>query len=517
MRGEGWSAGVVEAYRDSGRPAVIHGGQAVTGRGLIAAASAAAGWLESLRLPPGTPVPALVTTNADTLALLLAGAAAGHPIAPLGPRLTASELSGAVRGLGGEILLHEPAFAGLAAELQQVTGVRPVQVTRLPEGDAAARLDARGPDAGRLDADWLAAPEPDSVAVYLHTGGTTGAPKRVPLTQRVLARRAEVLAGLTGMDGGSVYATGSPIHHIGGLGNTLSALTAGAAVVAAASFSADWWRGLKAHGVTHALLVPSMIEMLLAAGALDAVPLRTLIYGASPIRTETLRKVLTLLPGVRMVNLFGQTEGSPIASLTPADHTLALSGRPELLESVGRPVPGLDLRIDAPDESGAGEVLARAGHLSLHGPDGWLHTGDIGRRDADGYVYLVGRAKDRIIRGGENVYPDEVEEVLASHLEVAAAGVVGVPDQRLGQTIAAFLVSADPDRPPDPGDLRRHARARLAGFKVPVFWYLAGALPHSAAGKLLRRELAAWHDDPAAVGSVAELEPRSRPAADGRP
>jgi acyl-CoA synthetase (AMP-forming)/AMP-acid ligase II len=100
---------------------------------------------------------------------------------------------------------------------------------------------------------------------------------------------------------------------------------------------------------------------------------------------------------------------------------------------------------------------------------------------------------------------------------VAAAGVVGVPDQRLGQTIAAFLVSADPDRPPDPGDLRRHARARLAGFKVPVFWYLAGALPHSAAGKLLRRELAAWHDDPAAVGSVAELEPRSRPAADGRP
>jgi acyl-CoA synthetase (AMP-forming)/AMP-acid ligase II len=260
-----------------------------------------------------------------------------------------------------------------------------------------------------------------------------------------------------------------------------------------------------------------MIEMLLAAGALDAVPLRTLIYGASPIRTETLRKVLTLLPGVRMVNLFGQTEGSPIASLTPADHTLALSGRPELLESVGRPVPGLDLRIDAPDESGAGEVLARAGHLSLHGPDGWLHTGDIGRRDADGYVYLVGRAKDRIIRGGENVYPDEVEEVLASHPEVAAAGVVGVPDQRLGQTIAAFLVSADPDRPPDPGDLRRHARARLAGFKVPVFWYLAGALPHSAAGKLLRRELAAWHDDPAAVGSVAELEPRSRPAADGRP
>jgi acyl-CoA synthetase (AMP-forming)/AMP-acid ligase II len=156
----------------------------------------------------------------------------------------------------------------------------------------------------------------------------------------VLLRRSAVLAGLTGMDGpAAVYATGSPIHHIGGLGNTLAALSAGAAVVATAAFSVDWWRGLKPHGVTYALLVPSMIEMLLAARALDAVPLRTLIYGASPIRPQALRRVLDLLPGVRMVNLFGQTEGSPITCLTPSDHALAMAGRPELLESVGAPCP----------------------------------------------------------------------------------------------------------------------------------------------------------------------------------
>jgi acyl-CoA synthetase (AMP-forming)/AMP-acid ligase II len=245
--------------------------------------------------------------------------------------------------------------------------------------------------------------------------------------------------------------------------------------------------------------------MLLAAGALDAVPVRTLIYGASPIRPQTLRRVLDLLPGIRMVNLFGQTEGSPITCLTPADHTRATAARPGLLQSVGRPVPGLELRIDAPDDNGAGEVLARAGHLSLPGPDGWLRTGDIGRQDADGYVYLVGRTHDRVVRGGENVYPAEVERVLESHPAVSAAGVAGVPDERLGQTIAAFVVPSDAGNPPDAAALRRHTRGRLAGFKVPAYWYAAGSLPHSAAGKLLRRELAAWHHDPrAAVYPPAE-------------
>ena len=336
---EGWSAGVVAAYRGSDRPAVISAGQMVTGSGLLAAAAGAADWFESFGLPAGLPLPALMTASADTLAMLLGGAAAGHPLALLGPRLTATELSGSVSGIGGRVLLHEPAFAGLAAELARMTGVRPVPVAPLSVPD-----QPEDSDVGRL-----AAPDVDSVAVYLYTGGTTGAPKPVPLTQRVLARRSAVLAGLTGMDGPDpVYATGSPIHHIGGLGNTLAALSAGAAVVATASFSAEWWRGLKAHGVTHALLVPSMIEMLLADDALDQVELRTLIYGASPIRPETLALVLDKMPGVAMVNLFGQTEGSPITCLTPADHALASAGRPELLQSVGRPVPGLELRINAP-------------------------------------------------------------------------------------------------------------------------------------------------------------------------
>jgi acyl-CoA synthetase (AMP-forming)/AMP-acid ligase II len=470
----------VAAYRDSARPAVIDGERVVTGTALLAAAAGAIPWIESLGLPPGAPLPALVTTNADTFALLLAGAATGHPLAPLGPKLTVAELGVPVRELGGHVVLHEPAFAETASQL---TGARPVPIPPLPEGG---------------DLDRLASPDPESVAAYLHTGGTTGAPKRVPMTQHVLLRRSQVLSGLVGLNGpDAVYATGSPVHHIGGMGNVLVALSAGATVVAARSFSVEWWRGLKVFGVTHSLLVPSMIEMLLAADALDAVPLRTLIYGASPIHPETLRRVLSLLPGVRVVNLFGQTEGSPITCLTAEDHLRAADGRAELLHSVGRPVPGLELRVDDPDETGAGELVARADHLCAPGADGWLRTGDLGRQDDEGYVYLVGRTHDRIVRGGENIYPIEVEQVLQAHPGVGAAGVVGVPDRRLGQTVAAFLVPADADRPPTADDLHAFVREQLAGFKVPAFWYSVPALPHTAAGKLLRRELAVWHADPA--------------------
>ena len=478
-----WSAAVVAAHRGSARPAVIDGARTVTGAQLLGAAAAAVRWIEALGLPPGAPLPALVTTNAETFALLLAGAATGHPLAPLGPKLAVPELAVPVRDLGGHVLLHEPAFADTAGETGHVTGARPVPVPVF---------------AGDGEPGGLAVPAPESVGVYLHTGGTTGAPKRVPLTQRVLARRRAVLSGMVRFEApDAVFATGSPVHHIGGLGNALVALSAGATVVATPSFGVGWWRGLRTLGVTHALLVPSMIEMLLDAGALEAVPLRTLVYGASPIDPRTLRRVLEVLPGVRVLNLFGQTEGSPITCLAPEDHLRALNGRPDLLRSVGRPVPGLDLRVEDPDETGAGELLVRAGHLSLPGPDGWLHTGDLGRVDDEGYVYLTGRRNDRIVRGGENVQPLEIEHVLQAHPSVASAGVVGVPDRRLGQTVAAFLVPSG--ELPSAAELHAFTRARLAGFKVPAFWYEVPALPHTSAGKLLRRQLAVWHDDPAHV------------------
>jgi acyl-CoA synthetase (AMP-forming)/AMP-acid ligase II len=217
--------------------------------------------------------------------------------------------------------------------------------------------------------------------------------------------------------------------------------------------------------------------------------LQTLVYGGAPMRPATLREVNAALPDVRLLNVFGQTEGSPLSVLTPADHRAALQDRPELLLSVGRAVPGLELALHAAGQDGVGEVLARADHLFHRDAEGWLHTGDLGRLDGEGYLYLSGRRHDMIVRGGENVHPVEVELAVAEHPGVADVAVVGVADARLGETVVAFVVPADHAAPPDAEQLHSFTRHRLSGFKVPARWHLVAELPRNANGKLLRRRL----------------------------
>ncbi|NDJ88018.1 MULTISPECIES: class I adenylate-forming enzyme family protein [Mycolicibacter] len=486
-----WLERVIATHAASDRLAAIDESGAVTGRELVGKIASAAEFLTALNTADGQSVPALLTTNADALALLLAGAATDKPLAPLGPRLTATELDAVVRATGSPVLVTEAAFTGIADDVAATAGVRTVTLPALPVSSAPVPSQCRG------------------AAFYLYTSGTTGLPKPVPFTDDVLAARTEVLGGLVGFTPDDRYATGSPLHHIGGLGNTLVALASGAAILATNRFSTDWWCGLRQLGATHCLLVPSMIEMLLTENLLHTVPLKTLIYGAAPITPDTLHRVLQLLPNLALVNLFGQTEGSPITCLGPDDHRRAAAGASAVLSTVGRPVPGLQLRIDQPDAAGVGEVVAAAPHLSVHGPDGWLHTGDLGAVDSDGYLRLRGRRHDMVVRGGENIYPLEVENVLAAHPDVAAVGVVGVPDSRLGETLAAFIVPADPARPPAFEELRTFTRARLAGFKVPAYWYVVDALPLNGAGKVLRTALRSRHLIPSAEEAAG---PESRTA-----
>ncbi|WP_202284237.1 class I adenylate-forming enzyme family protein [Mycobacterium paraintracellulare] len=470
-----WLDRICAVHERNERPVVIGTAGSVTGRELIGKSVTAADLLVDLDVQPGQPIPGLLTTNADALALLFGGAAANRPLAPLGPRQTAAELAETVLRSGSPVLLAEAAFAETARQVADAVGIRAVTISSLPVSRRPLH------------------PEPAPTAIYLHTAGTTGVPKMVPLTERVLGARAKLLRRLVGMGPDDRYATGSPLHHIGGLGNVLVALTAGAAVIPTNKFSFDWWRNLKQLQATHCLLVPTMIEMLLSERLLDAVALKTLIYGASPITVETLRRVLDVLPDVDMVSLYGQTEGSPITSLGPDDHRMAAVKDPEILYSVGRPVSGLRLRIDEPDRAGIGEVFAAAAHLSTRAADGWLHTGDLGAMDADGYLRLCGRRHDMVVRGGENIYPLEVENVLSAYPAVAAVGVVGVPDTRLGETLAAFIVPTDLTRPPRPQELGSFARVKLAGFKIPQYWYSVAELPLSSAGKVVRATLRAAH------------------------
>jgi acyl-CoA synthetase (AMP-forming)/AMP-acid ligase II len=312
----------------------------------------------------------------------------------------------------------------------------------------------------------------------------------VLVTQERLANRVAVSSGLMAVGPGSVYASGSPFYHIAGLGNLAVMIAVGATVLPFPRFSVEAWQDLGSHAVTHAFLVPTMIERLLDAGALTIPGLRLLQYGSAPIRPATLARAVSALPGVRFINMFGQTEGSPIACLVPEDHERALAGRPDLLASVGRAAPGIELRLDNPGGDGVGEVLAKGDHLFKLAEDGWLHTSDLAAMDAEGYVYLAGRLGDRIKRGGENVHPVEVEDVLREHPAVREVAVTGVPDAELGQSVRAFVVLGENAPEPDPEELRAFARRELAGFKVPTSWRFVPELPRNASGKVLRRVLA---------------------------
>ncbi|WP_433602473.1 class I adenylate-forming enzyme family protein [Nocardia sp. CA-135953] len=430
-------------------------------------------------------VPALVTTRPTSVALLLAGAVSNRPIAPLGPKLTERELLDCLRRLDGDVLLTEPEWADKAARLAAETDCRVAIVEEFTPGEP---LDAALANTAATD-----------IAFMLHTSGTTGLPSQVVVRQRELAQRAEVNGALLQLHPGARLVIAGLFHHVGGLGNIAVALGNNTTMVLVPSVSVESWRSLEPVQPTHVITVPSIIEMLLSADALTMPSLGMIGYGGSPIHPDTMRRIAQLRPDVDFVNLFGQTEGSPITVLGPQDHRVAISGREELLQSVGRAAPGVELRIADPGPDGVGEVWAKSGHSFSVDAEGWQHTGDLGYL-RDDYLYLAGRKGDKIIRGGENVFPLEVEQILESHPQVAEAAVVGIPDQRLGESIRAFVVPVDPANPPDIEQLRVYCREQLAGFKVPAGWRFVRSLPRNPVGKLLRRRLTEVDDEHLAHG-----------------
>jgi acyl-CoA synthetase (AMP-forming)/AMP-acid ligase II len=468
----------------SSAPAIMAESTTCSAQQLIALSAGAADWLDAIGAPAGRPVAALVSTGMDAGALMIAGATTGRPLAPLGPRLTERELVACLGPLDSEVLVAEPACAELADAVARATGRR-LAVLPLPPATTSDAAESWEHSTRTLRFDQRG----DELAAVLHTSGTSGVPKMVPLRHDRLGARVRINAAALEMGPGAVVAMASPFHHIAGLGMMCVGLGSGAVLVPIPRFTLDAWRALYGRGVTHALLVPTMIDMLLAEGLLNMPGLRLVQYGTAPIHPDTLAAAMALMPNVRYVNLYGQTEGTPITAMTPDDHVAAAAGRPELLASVGRAVTGLELRIDEPDADGIGEVVARAPHLFKPDADGWLRTGDLGRVDDEGYLYLAGRKGDMIIRGGENIYPIEVEQVIDSHPQVRESAVVGVSDRRWGEIVRAYVVPVDAGSPPDTTELARFARTSLAGFKIPVEWEFVAELPRNALGKVMRRLL----------------------------
>jgi acyl-CoA synthetase (AMP-forming)/AMP-acid ligase II len=352
--------------------------------------------------------------------------------------------------------------------------------------------------------------DPEAVAIVLFTSGTTSQPKAVELTHNNLTSYVTGTVEFESAAASDAALICVPPYHIAGVGAALSNLYAGRKMVYLPNFDADEWvRLINAEQVTTATVVPTMLDRIvgvLETGGHTLPSLRNLAYGGSKVGLPLVRRALELLPHVGFVNAYGLTEtSSTIAVLTPDDHRAAqAASEPHVarrLGSVGRPVPGIELQIR--DERGTvlgpgqtGELFVRGEQVSgrytgigsVLDEDGWFPTRDIALLDEDGYLFIGGRSDDTIIRGGENIAPAELEEVLIEHSHVRDVAVVGVEDPQWGQAIVAVVVPAA-GVDPDPEELREHVRKSLRGSRTPDRVVFRDELPATPTGKVLRREL----------------------------
>ena len=354
---------------------------------------------------------------------------------------------------------------------------------------------------------------PESPAVLLFTSGTSAEPKAAVLRHdQLLAYAFNTLEfGSAGEDEAALVTV--PPFHIAGVTAILSNTYIGRRIVPLIGrFSAkDWLTTARDEQVTHAFLVPTMLARIVDAMDQDEtlrVPtLRNLSYGGSRMPVPVLERALRHFPETDFVNAYGLTEtSSTVAVLGPDDHRLALYSDEPLykarLSSVGQPVPGIEIQVV--DESGnslepgePGEIVIRGdqvsgtyvGTESKVDADGWLHTGDRGWLDIEGYLFCEGRADDTIIRGGENIGPAEVEDALLQHDAIALAAVVGLPDQEWGEKIAAMVVLRPGVDTIDTEHLKDWVRERLGGLKTPELIVVADDIPQTATNKILRRQV----------------------------
>lgn len=465
----------------------------------------AAGALRGDGIERGQCVAFLDKNHPACLEVLIGGASVGAVTTVVNWRVIGDELVHVLADSGARVLV-------VGAELR-------------PAAEAAAR---RVPSLERIIEvgdeyeSLLAAAEPapsdagvdtDETALVIYSSGTTGRPKGVLLSQRALVNHAANLAPAFPFGDGDANLVAMPLFHVGGIGYALFGIRAGAPTIMTREPDAAALIGAVRAGATHAFFVPPVIARFLDAGEAaraSIAGLRYIVYGAAPMPLPLLHRALSTWPGTKFVQVYGQTElCGAVTALSDDDHRDA--ARPQLQLSAGKAVQGCEIRIVDPNNCAelpagrSGEVWVRSnqnmsGYLNRAEAtaetitaDGWVRTGDVGRLDADGYVYIEDRLKDMIITGGENVYGPEVESVLIEHPAVVDAAVIGVPDDFWGESVKAIVVA---DGDVDAADVIEFCRRHLAGFKCPRTVDLVAELPRNASGKILKTQLREpfWRD-----------------------
>lgn len=467
-----------------------------------------AGAMQGLGIKAGDRVAILALNSHRYLEFFFGAAWLGAVFVPINIRLADEEIEHWLGDSGSSLLFVDGAFADRIPPLR----------SRLPALAHVVYLDDGAVPHGFSPYEpWLAAASGisdagytgDDLAALFYTGGTTGRSKGVMLTQRNLAANAYNVIPELGFDRATHWLHAGPMFHIAdGVATFAITMVAGTHSFVPRFDPVAVMKAIEGQGVTHTLMVPTMINLLvnhpdLGAYRLDG--LKSVLYGASPMPAAVITKALEVLPACRFTQAYGQTEAAPVLTLLHHEDHQTSGPLAHRLAAAGQSVLGVEIAIlDAEDQPVAlgevGEICAR-GENVMPGywnqseqtaaalRSGWLHTGDGGRMDADGYVYVVDRVKDMIVTGGENVYSAEVENALYRHPAVAECAVVGIPHDTWGEAVHA-IVRLKPGQRASSEDLLAHCKPLLANFKQPRSIDLReDPLPVSGAGKILKTEL----------------------------
>ena len=453
---------------------------------------------------------AILSKNSVEYAIFYFGAsAAGAVPVPLNYRLAPAEWAYIVNDSGARMMI---ASADFAEPLDSVRGeLGSVEQFRQIGGDVRDGWESYAGWTGSQSTEPCGRTIRDDADAYqMYTSGTTGHPKGAVLAQRAVTSNVLQVArsGLSFSPGERALIVAPMYHAAAGIAS-FSAISGGGSLLIQEDFiPPEVVRAMDEENVAIALLVPAMIQacLVMVPDVADRQysNLRGVVYGASPIAPDTLKQAMAAFKSDFMQG-FGMTETTAVISIMSAeDHQRAVTDRPELLLSAGRPVLGCEVRIvgedDQPLPNGEiGEIIAYGPQLmsgywnladetasALRG--GWMHTGDAGRVDDDGYIYIQDRVKDMIVSGGENVYPAVVEAALFAHPAVADVAVIGIPDEQWGETVKAIVVLREGESA-TPEDLMEFCGDKLGGFERPRSVDFIEAIPRNASGKVLKREL----------------------------
>jgi acyl-CoA synthetase (AMP-forming)/AMP-acid ligase II len=427
--------------------------------------------------------------------LLFASAAAGIPLIPLNYRLSDQALCDQRDRIDGAFVVAD------AAQRERVDSDAEAQawlhelITASPSGGAARSTDSA------------------TIAAVLFTSGTTSQAKAVPLRHGNLTAYVLNTIELGGADADEATLVSVPPYHIAGLSSAITNVLSGRRIEYLPVFTPETWlHAVREHRISSAMVVPTMLARLMdhLDGQSAAAPnLRAMAYGGARMPRDVLERALRAFPQTDFTNAYGLTEtSSTLAVLTPEDHRAALANPSgpagARLASVGRPVPGIEVQIRT--ASGQIAQTGQSGELWVRGAqvsgeylgqetgldaEGWFCTRDLACLDQDGYLFIKGRVDDTIIRGGENIAPAEIEDVLVLHPSVADAAVVGLPDEEWGERIVAAVIVRCGGNGPVTEELRDWVRAKLRSSRTPDGILFVSALPYGPTGKLLRHEVAA--------------------------